>query len=41
MQEEEESNCDSDEHSEHSLGYHVQMDNEQIDENAFSYVYDN
>jgi len=30
-EEDEQSDCDSDEHSEHSLGYHVQLDNEQID----------
>jgi len=40
-QEEEQSDCDSDEHSITSLGYHVQLDNGQNNENDFTHVYDN
>ena len=40
-QEEEQSDCDSDEHSVTSLGYHVQLDNGQNNENDFTHVYDN
>jgi len=41
LPEDEQSDCDSDEHSEHSLGYNVQLDSEAMDEDAFNHAYDN
>jgi len=38
---EEQSDCDSDEHRINSLGYHIQLDNGQTNENDFIHVYDN
>jgi len=40
-QEEEQSDCDSDDHSENSLGYYAQLDNGQTDETNFTHAYDN
>jgi len=39
-QEEEPSDCDSDEHSITDLGYNVIETDEKMGENSFSYVYD-
>ena len=32
------SDCDSDEHGEHSIGYRVVEDNEKLGENSFDYA---
>ena len=39
-QEEEQSDCDSDEHSITDLGYNVIETDEKMGENSFNYVYD-
>jgi len=41
LPENEQSDCDSNEHSEHSLGYNVQLNSEAMDEDEFNHVYDN